>query len=254
MPFLTKGRRDYDASETCLGGIVMAEGRKQFPVRISRFISFSCLAFVIGLAVACGQTSPSSPTPTPVSAGTTFYTFREHTSNVIDVAWSPDSKYIASVSNDSTVPVWDASNGHVMLTYRGHAHNVNIAAWSPDGKQIASGDVDGIVRVWDAKTGTTHVIYQGHTSYIYAIAWSPDGKYIASGGAYSFVQVWDAKTGKLFLTYKGNALNASRQDLRGNDTLGEREWKSEEKEGMCGSPTHVTPVRSGNPYRAPSTV
>jgi 2-polyprenyl-6-methoxyphenol hydroxylase-like FAD-dependent oxidoreductase len=49
-------------------------------------------------------------------------------------------------------------------------------------------------------------------------------------------------------------LNASRQDLRGNDTMGEREWKSEEKEGMCGSPNHVTPVRSGNPYRATSTV
>ncbi len=128
----------------------MTEGRKPFPVRILGFKYFSCLVLVIGLAVSCGQTSPSSPTHTPVPAGTTFYTFREHTSNVIDVTWSPDGKYIASVSNDSTVPVWDASNGHILLTYRGHAHNVNIAAWSPDGKRIASGSFDNTVRVWQA--------------------------------------------------------------------------------------------------------
>jgi hypothetical protein len=49
-------------------------------------------------------------------------------------------------------------------------------------------------------------------------------------------------------------LNASRQDLRGNDTMGKRVWKSEEKEEMCDSPNHFTPVRPGNPDRAASTV
>ena len=49
-------------------------------------------------------------------------------------------------------------------------------------------------------------------------------------------------------------LNASRQDLRGNETMGESVWKSEEKEGMHDSPNHLTPVRSSNPWRAASAV
>src|SRR3989440_9298931 len=43
-------------------------------------------------------------------------------------------------------------------------------------------------------------------------------------------------------------LYASRQDLRGNDTMGERVWKSEGKEGMGDSRNNFTPVRASNPY------
>src|SRR6266516_2241862 len=44
-------------------------------------------------------------------------------------------------------------------------------------------------------------------------------------------------------------LNASKQGLRDNDTMGKRVWKSEEKEGTCDSPNHLTPIRSSDPYR-----
>jgi hypothetical protein len=49
-------------------------------------------------------------------------------------------------------------------------------------------------------------------------------------------------------------LNASRQDLRGNDTMGKKVWTSEEKEAMCDSPNHLTPIRCSNPYQAASAV
>jgi hypothetical protein len=49
-------------------------------------------------------------------------------------------------------------------------------------------------------------------------------------------------------------LNASRQDLRGNDTMGERMWKSEEKEGMDDSPNYLTPIRYSDPCRVAPTV
>jgi len=44
-----------------------------------------------------------------------------------------------------------------------------------------------------------------------------------------------------------SVLNASRQGLRGNDTMGKRVWKSEEKEGNCDSPNHLTPIRYSDP-------
>lgn len=48
----------------------------------------------------------------------------------------------------------------------------------------------------------------------------------------------------LFGNYSGVlVLNASRQVLRNNDTMGKSVWKMEEKEGTYDSPNHFTPIR-----------
>lgn len=67
---------------------------------------------------------------------------------VSTVEWSPDSKFIASASRDTTVQVWDVSTGQANLTYTGHTGVVNAVSWSPDGQLIASGSDDGTVQVW----------------------------------------------------------------------------------------------------------
>jgi len=99
-------------------------------------------------------TSLSTPTPTPITLGTLLYTYRGHSSYVFAVAWSPDSKGIASGSDDQTVQVWDAANGGHVYIYRGHSEFVPefvvAVAWSPDGKRIASGGADQTVQVWVA--------------------------------------------------------------------------------------------------------
>src|SRR5205085_12583926 len=76
------------------------------------------------------------------------FTFSGHSDGVNAVAWSPDSKRIASASSDGTVQVWDAANGSHVLKYHGHRSDVFAVAWSPDGKYIASGGLDNTVQVW----------------------------------------------------------------------------------------------------------
>lgn len=70
---------------------------------------------------------------------------------VSTVEWSPDGKFIASASRDTTVQVWDAATGQTKLTYTGHTGIVNAVSWSPDGQLIASGSDDGTVQVWRAE-------------------------------------------------------------------------------------------------------
>ena len=116
--------------------------------------------------------------------------YRGHTSNVESVAWSPDSKYIASASFDSTVQVWQALTARPVQTYKGHTDYANSAAWSPDGKYIASASEDRTVQVWEALTARPVQTYKGHFLSVYSVAWSPDSKYIASASSDTTVQVW----------------------------------------------------------------
>src|SRR6266851_3544433 len=85
--------------------------------------------------------------------GATIFSCQGHATRVTAVAWSPDSKRLASVSYDKTVRIWDIMTGGNVFTYRGHSDRVLSVAWSPDGKRIATASTDRTVHVWDAATG-----------------------------------------------------------------------------------------------------
>ncbi|BCR85773.1 WD40 repeat domain-containing protein [Aspergillus chevalieri] len=113
------------------------------------------------------------------------------------VAFSPDSKQIASGSNDATIKLWDATTGELQNTLTGHSDWVNAVAFSPDGKQIASGSDDRTIKLWDATTGELQNTLTGHLESVKAVAFSPDGKQIASGSDDRTIKLWDATTGEL---------------------------------------------------------
>ncbi|MBV9228281.1 MAG: protein kinase, partial [Chloroflexi bacterium] len=153
-------------------------------------------------------TRPSQPIRLPQSTrspqGTLFVTYREHTDEVHSVAWSPHGKRIASGSWDSTVQVWNASDGGQVFIYRGHSAQVNLVAWSPDDKRIASQSEDETVQVWNANDGSQVFIYKGHTAPASSVAWSPNGQRVASGSTNGAVQVWNANDGSQAFTYQAH--------------------------------------------------
>lgn len=129
-----------------------------------------------------------------------------HTDQVAHIVWSPDGKYIASSSYDSTVRVWDAQTGKNIYTHdaRG-SRDAAALAWAPrgTGERLLTGYSDGSIESFDATNGAHDLMYSTHiNSGVSSVAWSPDGKIVAAAG--NGVKLLDAHKDALLYTYTGN--------------------------------------------------
>jgi WD40 repeat protein len=123
-------------------------------------------------------------------------TFQGCTNRVWCVAFSADSKTIASGSWDGMIRFWNTSTGEEMATIDAYSNYVCSLAFSPDGKTLASAD-KATMRLWDVGTGKLRSTRDGLSWSV--VAFSPDGNLLAyaSEAALRVVDVADG-TERLF--------------------------------------------------------
>ncbi|MEU3645237.1 caspase family protein [Lentzea sp. NPDC034063] len=145
---------------------------------------------------------------------------RAHTADIRDVACSEvDGRCVAVTGGrDSTVRVWDLTNGEQLFTLTGHEGGVWAVACSViDGQPVAvTGGTDGTVRVSDLSNGEQLFTLTGHEFGIWAVACSViDGQPVAvtsdarlvdvdDDEVLGTVRVWDLTNGEQLFTLTGH--------------------------------------------------
>jgi WD40 repeat protein len=112
-----------------------------------------------------------------------------HTDAAYSLAWSPDSKTVATCSYDKMVSLWDMATGkHRIL--KDHTDAVYAVAFSPDGKQLASASGDRTVKVWDVASGKRLYTLGDSTAELYCVAFHPSGTEVAAAGVDKMLRKW----------------------------------------------------------------
>jgi Tol biopolymer transport system component len=121
------------------------------------------------------------------------------------VAYSPDGRYIASGSADTSIRIRDAENGREIQTLLGHNSVVKSVVYSPDGRFIVSGSSDSTIKIWDSFTGKELRTLSGHSAAVNSLAFSPNGLYLVSGASDNTVKIWDMGNARELRTLRGHA-------------------------------------------------
>jgi len=125
---------------------------------------------------------------------------------VQSLAWSPDSRLVASGVGDSPgqgIVIWDASDGRFVRFMSAGDGPIRSLVWSSSGTAIASaGGLDGRVVIWDTESSLQLRAFD-NLSPVRSIDFSRDGELLAVGSHNGQVRVWDLRTGNVVTSLRG---------------------------------------------------
>jgi WD40 repeat protein len=107
-------------------------------------------------------------------------------------SFSPDGRLLA-VGKGATVHTWDISTGREVRSFRGHGSELTGVDFSPDGQRLVSSSYDGTLKVWSLDSKPVVETLRGHSNWISSVTFSPDGRELASVNHHTpfFTRIWD---------------------------------------------------------------
>jgi WD40 repeat protein len=122
------------------------------------------------------------------------------------VAFSPDSKYLATGERDF-IRLWEVDSLKEVRKLDHQLDNFVTLAFSADGRQLASGHRNSLL-LWDVAKGKQVNRFPGHRGDVYCLSFTADGAGLASGGSDGTAIVWDVRTHKPKHEFTGHYLAA----------------------------------------------
>jgi len=129
---------------------------------------------------------------------------QNHTSQIRDVAWSPDSRKIAFNFGATDLGIYDVDSSELerRVLEVGPLGAILSVDWSGDGTRLAIGHARGI---GIADAGGVLIVSIPQESAVMCVEWSPDSSYLASTAMDRSIRIWDGYAGNLLATLTGHA-------------------------------------------------
>ena len=127
-------------------------------------------------------------------------TLEGHSAHVQSIAFSANSRLIASGDHDGVVHLWAASEGRSLGSFPALQRPITCVQFSRDGRILAAATGDdhesspGNVTLWDVTNRRVLGTLECHASVALSVAFSPDGLTIATAGADGLIRLWDTAT------------------------------------------------------------
>jgi len=184
----------YYDSTVKLCDVATGRSYKIFPLGIGIYIQFSPNSKYIGSATV----NMAVVKLWNASTGDLHRILVGHSSNILCLAFSPDSRQIASGAEDGTIKLWDTVTGNLQKTLIVNPHDSIVPKiwFSPNSKQIASRSEHGTIKLWDTVTGHLQIESLGGADNVYSLQFLPDGKQVVLVSSVQ-IQLWNTTTGKL---------------------------------------------------------
>jgi hypothetical protein len=109
----------------------------------------------------------------------------------ITVSISPDSRFIALVSADDALRIWDVERDREVGSLKGR-HRLFERSFSPDGRRIVTTSPEPAI--WDIHSGRNLAVLKGQRGER-SLGFSPDGRRIAMTADRDAIQIWDVESG-----------------------------------------------------------
>lgn len=125
-----------------------------------------------------------------------------HSCGVYSLAFSHDSKLLASASWDQTIKIWDVATGICISTLKVQHSRGYVDAFSPEvafspNSKVLVSSLYNEIHLWDAVTGTCTSIFKHSDDIILggvSTAFSHDSRILASGSR-KCIKLWDVTSG-----------------------------------------------------------
>ncbi len=116
----------------------------------------------------------------------------QHSAELREIAFSDDSRLVATASRDATARIWDSATGQAITPPLVHLGSVECLEFSPGGDRLLTGSFDHSARQWDARSGLPIGRTMTHGDAVWAVRYVPDGKRIVTASFESFARLWSA--------------------------------------------------------------
>ena len=93
--------------------------------------------------------------------------------SVNELAFSPCAKYLAVVSQDGFLRVFNFDTMDLIGSARSYYGGLLCVCWSPDGRYVVTGGEDDLITVWSFNEKRVVARCQGHKSWVTVVAFDP---------------------------------------------------------------------------------